>query len=257
MVFYGEEAHEHHRRATDETAGNAADAEVVADVVSQTADDAGKGVNFLAEDEWYLVDEYITQHAAAGTGDGAHDDGSPEGETCCEGAFDAGYGEEGKTDGVEEKPCVVLSHKQTSESNHPNEGDGGADEIERIVHPKGRLTEHDIAHRPATDGCGYADNVCAEKVETLGRSEADAGDGKGECADKVEYLYESDFKHGVLLCECFTEWSLVYNVLWCAAQKGVDVADECGDDASACSLCCPGYVGSDVAVGGFQQNVVR
>ena len=110
LVFHGQEARQHHRSTTDNTRLDIVHAHLVAYKVEKTADDTGQCIDFLAEDEWHLVDEHIAEHTAARTGEGAHDDGGPEGEARRDGLLNARHGEQGQTDGVEEKPRVVLAH---------------------------------------------------------------------------------------------------------------------------------------------------
>ena len=107
--------------------------EAVADVVGYAANDAGQGIDFLAENQRFFVDEHVAQDTAAGAGNRSHDDGSPKWEVFTRGAkgvdglFDAGDGKQGQANGVEQKPGVVLPHQQFAEYDDPKQCNGRAD----------------------------------------------------------------------------------------------------------------------------------
>lgn len=183
--------------AADETGGYATESYGGADEVGDAAEYAGQGIDFSSENEGHLVHEHVAEDAARRAGDGAHDDGCPEGigRGGGERFFDTGDCEHGEAYGVEGEPGVVLVYEVFAEENYPHESQGGADEVEGVLHPKDGHAEHEVTHGAAADGGNEAHDIGAEEVETLGGGEAYAGNGEGECADEVEDLYEGDL-HG-------------------------------------------------------------
>lgn len=112
-VFHGQKAHDDDGAAADEAGADGVEPEeVIAHAVDHATDDAGQGVDLFAEDKGHFVDKDIAKHAAGSSRNGSHDDSHPKWVfgRGGEGLLDAGYGEEGQPDGVEEEPCVVLSH---------------------------------------------------------------------------------------------------------------------------------------------------
>lgn len=121
-VFYGQKAHDDDGAAADETGTDGVEPEeVIAHAVDHATDDAGQRVDLFAEDKGHFVDKDIAKHTTRSSRDGPHDDSHPEGvfSRGGEGLLDAGYGEEGQPDGVEEEPRVVLSHEQAPEGYDP------------------------------------------------------------------------------------------------------------------------------------------
>lgn len=149
--------------------------------------DTGQGIDFGTEDEWNLVEEDVANDAAACSGECAHNDGDPHRLACCQGFLDTNDGEHAEAKGVEEEPCVVAANDVLLQAPNEDECDEGDEEIDGILHPKDGHTEHHVAQGAAADGCGESHDKGAEEVEILGRSQADAGDGKGERADIVEH----------------------------------------------------------------------
>lgn len=187
MVLDGKEADNDDDDAAEEGVELGREAEeAVAAYIDDAAGDAGHGVDLLVKDEGHLVDEDVADDSACGPGDAAHGDGSPEGEAHLESLLDADDVEEGKADGVEDEPGVLLADEVLAEDDDPEEGDEAADDVDAVGEPEGTDAKHEVAYGAAADGCGHAYDEGSEPVETLGGCHADAGDGEGHGADELD-----------------------------------------------------------------------
>ena len=187
MVLDGKEADNDDNDAAEEGVELGREAEeAVAAYIDDAAGDAGHGVDLLAKDEGHLVDEDVADDSACGPGDAAHGDGSPEGEAHLESLLDADDVEEGKANGVEDEPGVLLADEVLAEDDDPEEGDEAADDVDAVGEPEGTDAKHEVAYGAAADGCGHAYDEGSEPVETLGGCHADAGDGEGHGADELD-----------------------------------------------------------------------
>ena len=190
VIFHGQETGEHDRGAAKKTSLHVVQADLMTGVVHQSANHAGQGIDLLAEDERHFVDEHVAEYTATRSGEGTHDDGSPEGETRTDGLFDTCHSEEGQTNGVEKEPGIVLPNQETAEYDNPDQGDGRTDEVEGVGHPEGGLAEQQVAHGAAANGGGDTYHIGTEQVKLLGRSQTYAGYGEGQRTYEVQDLYE-------------------------------------------------------------------
>ena len=168
VELHGQDAGEEHADAADDLCHDGVGAQAAAYPVGKAAHDAGHGVDVFAEYEGDLIDEHVAQHSTCRTGKGTHDGGYPEGEAGVEGLLYTYYGEEGKTDGVEEEEGVVHTHQILAEDHHPQQGKGGDDEVDGIVHPEGGDVEQEVTDGTTTDGGDKAYDIGSKEIELLG-----------------------------------------------------------------------------------------
>ena len=114
-----------------------------------------------------------------------HGNGYPIGEAHVERLLDAYYIEQGKADGVEDEPRVVLPHKVFAEEHDAHHCQGAADKVAAVSHPEGVDTQHEVAQGAASDGSGHAHYPGTEYVELLGRRESYARESEGEGANEL------------------------------------------------------------------------
>ena len=174
VIFHGENAHNDYREEADYDGDLDVEIAPKADLIDDAADDAGHGVDFLAEDKRDFIDEHVTHHATGGSGNAAHDDGHPERLAHEERLLNAGNGEQGEAEGVEDKPGVVEAYETATEDDGGEEGEGCADEIDGIGHPERCEAEHHIAERAAANGSGQTYDIAPEPVELFGGGKAGA-----------------------------------------------------------------------------------
>ena len=90
MVFHGEQADD----ADGEEGGNHCNIEAQAQIaecpVNQTAQHTSHRIDFLAEDNRFLVEKHIADDSSKGARDTSHNDSYPEWETTIEGLLDSG-----------------------------------------------------------------------------------------------------------------------------------------------------------------------
>ena len=190
---HGKQAHDDNGARTNDTRPYVVEAqEFVAHPIEDTTNYARKGIDFLAENEGFDVDEYITEHTAARTRERTHKDGCPVGETVVEGLLNPGNGEDGKTDGVEDEPRVVLLHQVFAEHDHPEYGEGADEQISGVLQPEDGHVEHNITRSTTTNSRGDTYDVSTEKVKALCRSEAHTRDGECKRTDVVACGVEAD-----------------------------------------------------------------
>lgn len=158
--------------------------------VDNTAGDAGRGVNVLAEEEGLFVDEDVAQDAAEGTGNHTHNVGNPKRIIAGEGFLDANHREERQAQGIEDEQHSVVADQDIAEDDYYGQRDAGNGKIPRGLHPKDRHAEQQVAKRTAPDGRHQADGVGAEPVEMAECGEADSGDGKGNRTDYFDCRQE-------------------------------------------------------------------
>ena len=190
---HGKQAHDDDRSRTNNTRPYGVEVQkLVAPPIEDTADYARKGIDFLAENEGFDIDENITEHTTASTRERTHKDGGPVGETVVERLFIPGNGEDGKTDGVEDEPCVVLLHQMFAEHDYPKYGKGADEQISGVLQPEDGHVEHNITRRTTTNSRGDTYNVSTEKVKALCRSQAHTRDGECKRTDVVACGVEAD-----------------------------------------------------------------
>ena len=117
VVFHGQ--HPHHDHADEAGNDGYLDAQAAphAELIDQSADDAGNGVDFFSEDERHLVDEHIAHHSTGSSRNASHHDGHPEGLPHEERLLYAGNGEQGQSESVENEPRVIESHQPFAEDD--------------------------------------------------------------------------------------------------------------------------------------------
>ena len=186
VVFHGQ--HPHHDHADEAGNDGYLDAQAAphAELIDQSADDAGNGVDLFSEDEGYLVDEHVAHHSTGSSRYASHHDGHPEGLPHEERLLYAGNGEQGQSEGIEDEPRVIESHQPFAEDDGDDEGKGRTYQIDGIGHPERSEPQHDIAECAAADGCSQSHYIAAKPVELFGGSQTGARDGKGERSEELD-----------------------------------------------------------------------
>lgn len=155
--------------------------------IEQATGDARHSIDFFLEDDGDVVEEHIANDAASGSRDGAHDDSHPEGVVHIECLLHAGNGEEGESEGVEDKPRVVEALHVSAEDDDECLGYDGAENVDGVCHPEGGDTQQHIADGASADCHSDAADESAKPVELFGGGMPDARDGEGEGAEKFDY----------------------------------------------------------------------
>lgn len=191
-----------HREEADEAGEDEADgcgewngkAEEQQEPVGTATEDAGKGIDFTAEDDGFVVEQYVADDSSGCSRDATHDDGYPDGLPALQAFLQSGYVEEGQAQGVEDKPGIVEPLHLTVEGDDEKEGGYSTDEVGRLGHPERGDGEQQVAQGSSANGHGYSADITAEPVELLGCCMTQAGDGKGKGA---QYFYEADDEGGI------------------------------------------------------------
>ena len=182
MVANGNGTHDENDGDADDGADTSFDAEGIKREKGETAHHAGQGVDFLAENKGYFVDQHIAHHTAGCTGDRAHDQGDPPGMSQRECLFQTNDREDRQTDRVEDEPGDLFRDDLPPENPDGDEGDKRTDHIAGFREPERRHGEHDIADGPTTQCGDESDDIGAEKIEALDRGQSDAGNRRSERA---------------------------------------------------------------------------
>lgn len=82
-------------------------------------------------------------------------------------------------------------HNVFMEDHYKNERSQRTPQVNRVLHPKRRYTNEQIAKRTAANGRYKTNDKCPEKIELFSRRQPDAADGKGKRSQKLDDIYES------------------------------------------------------------------
>ena len=190
MIPHGKEANE----ANDKECGDGRQADVQPrqreKPIDQPACHAGHGIDVFPEDDRLLVQEYIADNATGRSRDAPHDDSHPKGMFIQQCLLQAGYREEGQSEGIEHEPCVLHAVERLCKQNDNQQGEDCADDIDARGHPKGSGAEHHVANRSATYCNRETADKAAEPIEMLGCGHAYAGYSKSKGADEFDQLLD-------------------------------------------------------------------
>ncbi len=191
VAFQDREAHlVFHRQQTGKNDANRADKlrqgirhpQVGAKVVAHPAQNAGKGVNLLAENKGHLVDKRIAQDTPRRPRERAHDNGNPNRVIVGDALLNPDNGEKPQPDGVKNKERVVQADDILAKNNDKPQRRRRHHHVGHLLHPKRGDIQKEVANRTAPDCRHKAHNIRAEPVKPLGGCQADAADGKGKGA---------------------------------------------------------------------------
>ena len=94
--------------------------------------------------------------------------------------------EEGKSNGIEDEPGVVVMNDVFAEHTDSQHRQSTADEIAAVCHPERIETQHEVANRSASDSCGHTHDPSSEDVELLGTGQTYTRDSKGKGANELD-----------------------------------------------------------------------
>ena len=188
VVLHRQETNDHDEQERGNGRQRHADVQTNHDPIEHSATDGSHGVNLLAEDNGYLIEQYVAQHSTCGTRDAAHNDGHPDGMPIVESLLQSGNGEQGEAQGVERKPRVVEAFQRSCEHDDDKLGHERAKNVHGRRHPERCGVEHDIAQRTAANSYRNAAYKATEPVVVPGSGMADARYGEGQCSQDFNDL---------------------------------------------------------------------
>ena len=190
MVAYGKETNDAGGDKTDDGRDAHGQSHFDAAPIDNTAQYTGHGIDFLVEDDRFVVEQHVADDTTRRTGNTAHDDSHPEGLAEGQALLYACNGEERQAQRVEDEPRILQRFHPFPQKSHGEQGHGGADQIDGRCHPEGCHAQHHVAYGTTADGHGYATDIAAKPVEVFGGSMADARDGKGKRTQDLYNIYD-------------------------------------------------------------------
>lgn len=164
--------------------------------IDHSASGAGQGIDVLAENQGHLVDEHVAEYTSCSACHTSHYYVYPHGIPGYETLFEADYGEEAQTYGVEDEEGVLKTHYPFLEYYDDDEGEQGDEHIRRLHHPEWLHIQQNVPEGTSADCCHESDDEGAEEVKVLAGSQTDAAYRESEGSYVVEYVQQLDvLKH--------------------------------------------------------------
>lgn len=136
--------------------------------IDDATDETGQCIDVTAEDERYLVDEDVTNHAACSSCEHTHDIGGPQRKAGIVRLLETYDGEERQADGIKEEDGIGDTIDETVEEDEEDQCQTIDGEIDPLRHPERTLSQHQVTKRTSTYGSYHADDEGAKQIKMLG-----------------------------------------------------------------------------------------
>lgn len=161
----------------------------VQQAVQDGTGDAGRCIDFFAENQGHLVAEDVPQHAAKYSAYRAHQYRYYGRKPSGQGFLQSQDGEQPDADGVEEEKGTAQPEQGCLEEIRGGHGHADGEEVVQVFHPtNGRVSNEDVPDGAASDRRHQRNNGGTEKVKFLVGSRCSATDGKYKGAEQVEQV---------------------------------------------------------------------